>query len=281
MLLYFGIMASTPPPVDEGIMVNFGDSETGFGMEEPAPGDPQPAPDPVESASPKQIVQPPSNKNVPPVDDDDVLTQDDEETVAVKTPVKKKEIKKVVDPEKQRLDEAARIKKAEDLRIKREQEQLLAQAAAEERKIGEINKRAKNVFGGGGKGSPDSKSTSQGVTYGPGNQGSPGGVANSDNYGPGGGTGDSGVSFSLDGRTAQSLPKPEFLGNEDGKVVVMVTVDKSGRVTKADAGVKGSNTTNPELLAAAKKAALEARFNVDGTASSFQTGTITYRFVLN
>lgn len=281
LLLFFGIMASPPPPIDEGILVNFGDSETGFGIEEPAPGDPQPTLKPIESASPKQVIQPPSNKVVAPVDDDDVLTQDDEETVAVKTPAKKKDIKKVIDPEKQRLDEAERQKQAEDLRQKREQEQLLAQAAAEQRKIGEINSRAKNVFGGGGKGSPDSKSTSQGITYGPGNQGTPGGVANAEKYGPGGGTGDSGVSFSLDGRTAQSLPKPEFLGNEDGKVVVMVTVDKSGRVTKADAGVKGSNTANPELLAAAKKAALQARFNVDGTAPSFQTGTITYRFVLN
>jgi outer membrane biosynthesis protein TonB len=281
LLLTFGIMASPPPPVDEGILVNFGDSETGFGMEEPAPGEKQPTIKPIESVSEKQIIQPPSNKIVAPVDDDDVLTQDDEQTVAIKTPVKRKDIKKVVDPEKQRLDEVERLKKAEDLRQKREQEQLLAQAAVEQRKIGEINNRTKNAFGGGGKGSPDSKSTSQGITYGPGNQGTPGGVANAEKYGPGGGTGDSGVSFSLDGRTAQSLPKPEFLGNEDGKVVVMVTVDKSGRVTKADAGVKGSNTANPELLAAAKKAALEARFNVDGTAPSFQKGTITYRFVLN
>ncbi|HAQ18329.1 MAG TPA: hypothetical protein DCR40_03745 [Prolixibacteraceae bacterium] len=281
MLLYFGIMASPPIPVDEGILVNFGDSETGFGMEEPAPGDRQPTLKPVESASAKQVVQPPSKKVVAPADDDDILTQDDEETVAIKTPVKKKNIEKVIDPEKQRLDEAERQKQNELIRQKREQDQLLAQAAAEQRKIGEINSRAKNVFGGGGKGSPDSKSTSQGITYGPGNQGTPEGVANAEKYGPGGGTGDSGVSFSLDGRTAQSLPKPEFIGNEDGKVVVMVTVDKSGRVTKADPGVKGSNTANPELLAAAKKAALEARFNVDGTAPSFQKGTITYRFVLN
>lgn len=281
LLLFFGIMAAPPPPVDEGILVNFGDSETGFGMEEPAPGEKQPTIKPVESISAQQVVQPPSKKIVAPADEDDILTQDDEQTVAIKTPVKKKDIKKVVDPEKQRLDEAERLKQAEISRQKREQEQLLAQAAAEQRKIGEINSRAKNVFGGGGKGSPDSKSTSQGITYGPGNQGTPEGVANAERYGPGGGTGDSGVSFNLDGRTAQSLPKPEFLGNEDGKVVVMVTVDKSGRVTKADAGVKGSNTANPELLAAAKKAALQARFNVDGTAPSFQTGTITYRFVLN
>ena len=281
VLLFFGIVSSIPIPMDEGILVNFGDSETGFGLEEPAPGDREPSIKPVEAASVKQVMPPTSKKMITPVsDDEDVLTQDLEETVRVKTAVKKKNIQKVVDPEKARIDEAERLEKAEIAREKREQDQLLAQAAAEQRKIGEINSRAKNVFGGGGKGSPDSKSTSQGVTYGTGNQGVPQGSANAEKYGPGGGIGN-GPTFSMDGRTAQSLPKPDFIGNEDGKVVVQVTVDKSGRVTKAEAGVKGSNTANPELLSAAKRAALQARFNVDGTAPSFQTGTITYRFTLN
>jgi colicin import membrane protein len=280
MLLFFGIVATVPIPLDEGILVNFGDSETGLGLEEPAPGEREPSVKPIEASSIKQVVPPASKKITTPVNEDDIATQDLEETVKIKAATKKKNTEKIIDPEKKRLEEADRAQKAEIDRQKREQEQLLAQAAAEQRKIGEINSRAKNVFGGGGKGSPDSKSTSQGVTYGTGNQGVPQGSANVDRYGPGGGIGD-GVSFSLDGRTAQLLPKPDFVGNEDGKVVVSVTVDKSGRVTKADAGVKGTNTANPELLAAAKRAALMARFNVDGTAPSFQTGTITYRFTLN
>ncbi len=283
MLLFFGIVSSIPiPPLDEGILVNFGDSETGLGLEEPAPGDREPSLKKVESPSVKQVLPLPSKKIAASAssEDEDIATQDLEETVRIKSTLKKKNPEKVIDPEKKRQDEAERLQKAEFARQKKEQDQLLAQAAAEQRKIGEINSRAKNVFGGGGKGNPDSKSTSQGVTYGSGNQGVPEGSANVDRYGPGGGIGN-GVSFSLDGRTAQLLPKPDFIGNEDGKVVVSVTVDKSGRVTQADAGVKGSNTTNPELLAAAKRAALQARFNVDGRAPSFQTGTITYRFTLN
>jgi colicin import membrane protein len=281
MLLLFGIVSTIPiPPLEEGILVNFGDSETGLGLEEPAPGDREPSIKPIEAASVKQFVPPPSKKISTPVNDEDISTQDLEETVRVKTTVKRKNKEKVIEPEKKQLDEALKIEQAEIDRKKREQEQLLAQAASEQRKIGEINSRAKNVFGGGGKGSTDSKSTSQGVTYGSGNQGVPQGSANAEKYGPGGGIGN-GVSFSLDRRTAKILPKPDFMGNEDGKVVVSVTVDKSGKVTKADAGVKGSNTANPELLAAAKKAALQARFNSDGTAPSFQTGTITYRFTLN
>lgn len=50
-LFYFGITTSMPTPPEEGILVNFGDSETGFGMEEPAPGEKDPGIKPIESAS--------------------------------------------------------------------------------------------------------------------------------------------------------------------------------------------------------------------------------------
>jgi len=280
-LLYFGILITKPatPPFEEGILVNFGDSETGLGLEEPAPGEREPSVKPIESASEKVVLPPPPAKKVSAADDEPIVTQDVEKTVAVKTP-KKKVVEKVIDPEKQRLAEEERLQKAEQLRQQKEEQQRLAQAAAEQRKIGEINSRAKNVFGGGGKGSPDSKSTSQGITYGTGNQGVPQGSANAERYGPGGGIGN-GVSFSLDGRTSQSLPKPRYPGNEEGVVVVQVTVNKSGLVTKAEAGVRGSNTADPELISAAKKAALQAKFNVDNNAPAYQTGTITYRFVLD
>jgi colicin import membrane protein len=282
LLLFFGIMRTIPVPIDEGILVNFGDSETGLGLEEPAPGDREPSIKPIESVSEKLVVPPPPAKKVSSADDDPIVTQDFEKTVTVKTPIKKKVTEKVIDPEKQRLAEEARLQKAELLRQQKEENRLLAVAAAEQRKIGEINSRAKNVFGGGGKGSPDSKSTSQGVTYGTGNQGVPEGSANVDRYGPGGGIGN-GVSASLDGRTSLSLPKPQYPGNEEGIVVVQVTVDKSGLVQKAEAGVRGSNTADPGLIAAAKKAALQARFNVDNndSRSALQTGTITYRFRLD
>jgi len=278
-LMYFGILNTIPTPPDEGILVNFGDSETGFGLEEPAPGEKDPGLKPIESASEKIVFPPPSRKTVEAAGNDQVVTQDIEKTVAVKSQKDKKTVEKI-DPEKLRLAEAERLQKAEELRKKKEQEQLLAQAAAEQRKIGEINSRAKNVFGGGGKGSPDSKSTSQGVTYGTGNQGVPQGSANVDRYGPGGGTGN-GVSFNLDGRTSLSLPKPHYPGNEEGVVVVKVTVDKNGMVKNAEAGVRGSNTADPELISAARKAAMQAKFNVDANAPAFQVGTITYRFVLD
>jgi len=62
-------------------------------------------------------------------------------------------------------------------------------------------------------------------------------------------------------------------------VVVKITVDRSGKVTQAEPGQRGSTTMNPDLLDAARRAALQAKFNVDNNAAAFQTGTITYRFI--
>ena len=89
-LLYFGIISSIPVPVDEGILVNFGDSETGLGLEEPAPGDREPSIKPIESASEKFVAPPPPAKKVSSADDDPIVTQDFEKTVTIMTPIKKK-----------------------------------------------------------------------------------------------------------------------------------------------------------------------------------------------
>lgn len=295
LLLFFGFFTPLPLPGEEGILVNFGDSETGFGSEEPAPSETAPEKDQEEKRVETQTPPPPSQKAVAPVQKEALMTQDMEKTVAMESAKKKKDTEKVKDTEKEKLlkekqnqeqiekqrkAEAEKQRLAEVARQKKEEDQRLALAAAEKRKVGEINNRAKNAFGGSGQGTADSKSTSQGVTFGTGNQGSPQGTANAEKYGAGGGIGN-GVSFSLDGRSAQSLPKPYYPGNEEGVVVVQVTVDKTGAVKKAEAGVKGSNTADPDLIAAARKAALQARFNVDENAPALQTGTITYRFVLD
>ncbi len=181
--------------------------------------------------------------------------------------------------ERQRQEELERQRQAELERQRREEE---------ERKINEINSRTRNAFdnsgsGGGEKGSDTGES--QGVTYPGGNQGTPTGSPNSSRYGEGGsgsGTQGSGISYDLSGRTSLSLPKPEYPGiNEDGTVVVRITVDKNGNVTKAEAGVRGSNTMNAQLLQAAEKAAMRAKFNIDTDAPALQTGTITYIFSLS
>lgn len=89
------------------------------------------------------------------------------------------------------------------------------------------------------------------------------------------------ASFNLNERVLLSLPKPKYTGNEEGVIVVKVTVDKEGLVVAAEVIARSSNTDNPELIAAARAAALQAKFNADSNAIEDQSGTITYRFVLD
>ncbi len=76
------------------------------------------------------------------------------------------------------------------------------------------------------------------------------------------------------------LPSPEYTENTAGQVVVRILVDTYGKVTSATPGVQGTTVQNKTLWEAAKKAALEARFNVSGSAPAVQEGTITYVFTL-
>ncbi|MGD9929308.1 MAG: cell envelope integrity protein TolA [Mangrovibacterium sp.] len=303
LLLLLGFFTPLPLPGEEGILVNFGNSEQGFGSEEPAPA-PQKQSPPVVQEERKQTIPPPPPVEKTPATNqakEEILTQDYEKTVALETAKKKKEEevrkkqeelerqkkleeqRKLNELERQRQAELEKQRQAEIARKKQEEEERLRQEA-EQKRIADINSRAANAFGSGGAGTNDSKSTSQGVTFPGGNQGSPTGAAGAGNYGAGGsgsGATGSGPSYSLAGRNALSLPKPSYPGNEEGVVVVAVTVDKNGHVTNAEPGVQGSNTYNANLLAAAKQAALKARFNADPNAPAIQKGTITYRFVLD
>lgn len=75
------------------------------------------------------------------------------------------------------------------------------------------------------------------------------------------------------------LPRPDYPGNRAGKVLVRVTVDREGKVTSAEYEPKGSTTTDTALIAAARQAALQARFTA--SEQHVQSGVITYIFKLN
>ena len=89
------------------------------------------------------------------------------------------------------------------------------------------------------------------------------------------------VTASLSGRSVVgALPLPSYNSQNQGRVVVAVTVDQNGVVTKAQAQAQGSTVQDAVLWRAAEEAARKARFNVKRDAPVFQTGTITYNFVL-
>lgn len=85
----------------------------------------------------------------------------------------------------------------------------------------------------------------------------------------------------LKGRSVNGvIAKPAYTVQDAGVVVVSIWVDQYGNVKKAQPGAPGTNVNNSTLWAAARKAALETHFNVDGEAPALQQGTITYIFEL-
>lgn len=333
LLIFLGFFTPLPLPGEEGILVNFGDSETGLGEREPAPARRQqqtiPPPQREERKStppPTQTTPPPVQQSKPEPANEVAMTQDYEETVAINAANEKKreeeqkreeelkeqrrieqeaikkqqeeeaERQRIAEAERLRQEEIERQRQEEAARIAREEAERKAREEAErqqreeeQRKINEINSRAAGAFANsgnasGGTGTGDGKS--QGVTFPGGNQGVPTGDPNANRYGQGGsGSGDqgSGISFSLSGRSALSLPKPQYPGDDAGVVVVKVTVDRTGRVTSAEAGVRGTTIMDKSFWNEARQAALKARFNEASSndAPAFQQGTISYRFVLD
>jgi TonB family protein len=87
------------------------------------------------------------------------------------------------------------------------------------------------------------------------------------------------VTYDLSGRSPiGGFPLPDYNSRNRGKVVVQITVNQEGRVTKATAIGRGSTVQDAKLWKAAEKAAMEARFNINKDASIYQVGTITYEF---
>ena len=74
------------------------------------------------------------------------------------------------------------------------------------------------------------------------------------------------------------LPRPVYNVQEEGRVVVSITVNPAGQVIATSIN-RQTNTVNAALRKAALDAAKKARFNaVEGVNN--QTGTITYYFNL-
>jgi TonB family protein len=265
LLILVSFSVPPPPEIEVGIIVNFGTDETGMGSIEPSP------PAFEEEASP-----PTPSGEVVETEDEPLLTQDDEEAPEVKK----------VDPEaeKRKLE---KIEADRKLREQLEAERILKEQAeierkrieAEQQRQTDIMNRTKNALAGSK--NAGTTSTSEGITGGTGNQGSKTGSVDSSVRGEGGGLGDSGISYDLGGRGYQKLPPPKYDYQGEGRVVVEVRVDRSGRVIQANPGIKGSTTLDEYLLKAAKDAAMEARFEPKPEeVSEFQIGKITYNFIL-
>jgi TonB family protein len=221
---------------------------------------------PSEVSAPEPIPTPPVKT--------EMITQEDEPTVTVpkketpKPKVKTETVKKET-PKK----EPVKPKEKTEAEKRAEAERLAAEKkAAEERAAAEA--AAKRIAGAFGKGTQmGSKGTAD---SGEGLQGSPtGNAAEGKSTGVGGyGT------FDLNGRSLGpgGLPMPVYNVQEEGRVVVTITVNPAGQVIHTSIN-KRTNTANAALRKAAEDAAKKARFNTVGGVNN-QTGTITYYFKL-
>lgn len=222
-----------------------------------------------------------SDPSVPDVED--LITQEDEPTVEMPA-VKEKPVKvqpKVEAPkktettktvEKPKTTEQPKPEKTEaEKRAEAEKAAAEARAAQEKAAAEQAAQRIAGAFGKGTKmGSRGDGESGEGI------QGSATGNSNTGKTSGIGGYG----TFDLNGRSLGEggLPMPVYNVQEEGRVVVTITVNPQGQVIRTSIN-KRTNTVNASLRKAAEDAAKKARFNkVDGV--NDQTGTITYYFKL-
>jgi protein TonB len=236
------------PPEEYGLAINFGDSDVGSG-------------EPIENAkkalTPEVVEKEEVVEEVKVTPNDaikeEVLTDDTSKEIAV---VEKKEVKKVP------------VKEV----VKKEAPKETPKPKPSKETTDALNSLLNgNSSDGNPKGEGDDKK--EGV------KGNENGDPNSTKYYGNEGTG-SGGNYNLAGRKALSKPIEQPDCQEEGVVVVRITVDKNGKVISAVAGIKGSTNTAACLLKPAKEAALRTTWNADEKAPANQTGTIIYKFTL-
>ena len=281
LLLFYLGLSYMEPPIENGITVNFGVMEFGMGEEQPK-----------KKIRPKAVQTPavtdeaPVEEKVPePVEEvkeavpeeresEELLTQENEEAILIK---QKKEAEK-------RAEEAARKAKEEAERKEREEAERIEneRRAAEERKKQEqdAKKAELDALMGGLSTSEGEAEGGEGDDQLAGDKGNPDGDPYAATYygSPGSGSGTGG--YGLGGRSLQGGNKVEQKCNEEGRVVVRITVDRNGRVILAEPGVKGTTNTNPCLLEPAKATAMSYRWNADSKAPAKQIGFVVVNFKL-
>ena len=243
MCLFLGLTYMDPPP-ENGIAINFGTSDVGQGEIQPTEA--------IQSAPQPTVSEP------VPSQEDEVLTQDEDAPVVVET---KKETKKPVEKPK----ETPKPKVVETPKPSQQ-----------------TNNALSSILNG-----PKSDGTAQGG-HGDdglaGDKGDPNGSIYSNSFygnGSGNGTGSgSGSGYGLNGRRLASPGKKvEQCGNESGTVVVQITVQKSGNVTKTQY-TRGTTNTTPCVLEAAYKTARAYKWQQDEDAPETQIGFVVVNFKL-
>ena len=254
LILYLGVIKTFIPSEDSGILVAFGNVSASTGMFEPQ----------YSTNTPRREVLPQVTPKPQVAAEKELITQNTEKSVSIP---EEKDTKKdaVAEENARKIQEENERKLKEEAERKRKEEEQLKQQEA-------ISNRVSNAFGMGN--SPESNQGD--ATAGTGNQGSPFGNADT---GANEGIGGFG-SFNLNGRSIGQggLPRPTYDKQEEGRIVINITVDPNGNVILAEIG-RGTNIDNSSMRKSAIDAAKRAKFNKIQGANN-QTGTITYTYRL-
>lgn len=262
------------PPAEYGVAVNFGNSNVGSGNVQP--DKPVKSEDlninkkPQEATSEPQETAPSENeKEVAPKEtkeqeiSEKVLTQETEEAIKIK---KEKEAKiKAKKLAKAKVEAAAKAKATAEAKKKKEE-------ADKKKKLDEMM--------GGLNNSKGESSGSEGDDDKAGDKGQLNGNPYATSYFGDPGTGSGGVGFGLNGRGKPTKQVYKQDCNESGLVVVRIEVDRSGRVVKAEPGVRGTKNKVDCLLEPAKKIALSHKWKADSKAPARQVGFVSINFKL-
>jgi len=260
LFIRWTLPALAPPPLDEGIEVNLGNSDMGLGDDQPfLPG--QPAPNDQQAyVPPKAVVAAPE-----PVKDIETDDKSEDAPEIKKPPIVKPEAKKI--PEK-------------DV-VKNTPKKVTQPVTNPTPPVPKPKAQMRGVAGtgtGGNEADSYKKGGNEGIAGGNGDQGRPGGDPDSKNY-TGGGRGNSGVSISkgLQGRKFTKLPSFEDEFNENAKVAVDIKVDGQGNVISASYQPRGSTTSEGSMKDIALRKAYQLKLNANGDESA---GTIIFNFKL-
>lgn len=257
LILWFSVLSTIIPTEDGGVLVNFGNVDAASGTFEPKHTGQEP---------PQETTPPPTPTPEPKVETpkEDLVTQELEESVAIEAKKKEMEKKKKEEAEKKRKEEL------EKERIRKEEAEKKRLAEERRKKEQAISNKVAGAFGMGG-----AEGSSQGdAASAQGNQGNP--FGNSD-HGANEGVGGEGF-FNLNGRSIGEggLPRPAYTIQEEGRIVIDITVDPKGNVIFAEIG-RGTNIDNASMRKSALEAARRAKFN-SITGANNQSGTITYMY---
>jgi len=249
-----------------GVTVNFGDSDLGSGANYKS-----------EVLDVKNNAKQAPAKATP---EEAVLTQentaDDDDRVVIPTKEKPKKNTPVVKPETKPVAQKPKVSNSTNDALSSILKGSNKGGDGDDKTAGNKGKAggslsSKDYYGTGGSGGGTG-----------GGNGTGNGIGTGSGYGAGSGGGSGGGSgYSLGNRKALSKPAPKYTCNEEGKVVVEVTVDQNGRTVSATPGIKGTTNTASCLLEQAKIAAMNTKWSPDSNAAAKQVGKIVYNFSLN